>query len=36
MKNFIENASGNSLKNSVKIQMLKWASQGGGQYVEKS
>jgi hypothetical protein len=34
MKNFIENASENSrnnlVKNSMKISMLKWASQGGG------
>jgi hypothetical protein len=32
MKNFVENV----LKNSVKNQMLKWASQGGGgQYMEE-
>ncbi|MDR1269962.1 MAG: DUF1559 domain-containing protein [Planctomycetaceae bacterium] len=34
MRNFVENASKNSLnnwiKNSVKSQMLKWADQGGG------
>jgi hypothetical protein len=34
MKNFVETVLGNSLnnlvKNSVKSQMLKWASQGGG------
>jgi hypothetical protein len=40
MKNSVENASENSrnhsVKNSVKILMLKWASQGGGgQYVVK-
>jgi hypothetical protein len=41
MKNFIENASKNlpknTLNNSVKIPMLKWASEGGGgQYVGES
>jgi hypothetical protein len=34
MKNLVENASKNSLNNSVKnlveSQMLNWASQGGG------
>jgi hypothetical protein len=34
MKNFVENASENSLnnlvKNSMESQMLNWASQGGG------
>ncbi|MDR1268208.1 MAG: hypothetical protein LBK82_01670, partial [Planctomycetaceae bacterium] len=34
MKNFVENASKNSqnssVKNSLKSQMLKWASEGGG------
>jgi hypothetical protein len=30
MKNFIETALKNSQKNSVKSQILKWASQGGG------
>jgi hypothetical protein len=30
MKNFVENALNNSRKNSVKSQMLKWESEGGG------
>jgi hypothetical protein len=30
MKNFAENTSKNSPHNLMKIQMLKWASQGGG------
>jgi prepilin-type N-terminal cleavage/methylation domain-containing protein len=32
MKNFVENASENSRKNTVKCQMLKWASQRGAVY----
>jgi hypothetical protein len=37
MKNFVENALKNSPNNSVKCQMLKWESEGGGgQYIGKS
>jgi prepilin-type N-terminal cleavage/methylation domain-containing protein len=35
MKNLVENASKNSLNNSVESQMLKWASQGGGAVCEE-
>ncbi|MDR1270157.1 MAG: DUF1559 domain-containing protein [Planctomycetaceae bacterium] len=35
MKNFVENALNHSPKNTVKSEMLKWASQGGGAVCEE-